>query len=118
MAEALQLLLERISTYAADYGLPLGQRACEEKSNEITAIEELLPALALEGVVVTIDAMGYQTAIAGQIVTGGGDYVPAVKDNQPRLAATLRDFFTSPKCTGLSNSRGRQLERSSPRSAS
>ncbi len=84
-----------IAAYATDYGLTPGQRACEEKSNEITAIEELLPALALEGTVVTIDAMGCQTAIAAQITEGGGDYVLvlAVKDNQPHLAGALRDFF-------------------------
>lgn len=86
--------LHQVSAYAADYGVTLGQRACEEKSNEITAIAELLPVLALEGAVVTMDAMGCQTAIAEQIVGGGGDYVLAVKDNQPQLAEALRDFFT------------------------
>lgn len=85
--------LHQVSAYAAESGLTLGQRACEEKSNEITAIAELLPVLALEGAVVTIDAMGCQTAIADQIVAGGGDYVLAVKDNQPQLAEALRDFF-------------------------
>jgi predicted transposase YbfD/YdcC len=85
--------LHQVSAYAAESGLTLGQRACEEKSNEITAIAELLPVLALAGAVVTIDAMGCQTAIAEQIVAGGGDYVLAVKDNQPQLAEALRDFF-------------------------
>jgi predicted transposase YbfD/YdcC len=92
--------LHQVSAYAAEYGLTLGQSACEEKSNEITAIEELLPALALEGAVVTIDAMGCQTAIAGQIVAGGGDYVLAVKDNQPHLAEALRDFFSTLNAPG------------------
>lgn len=87
--------LHQVSAYATDHGLTLGQRSCEEKSNEITAIEALLPALALEGAVVTIDAMGCQTAIAEQITEGGGDYVLAVKDNQPNLAEALRDFFSS-----------------------
>ncbi|MBK9027195.1 MAG: ISAs1 family transposase [Propionivibrio sp.] len=63
--------LHQVSAYAADYGLTLGQRTSEEKSNEITAIEALLPALALEGAVVTIDAMGCQTAIAAQITEAG-----------------------------------------------
>ena len=85
--------LHQVSAYAAEYGLTLGQVACEEKSNEITAIGELLPTLALEGAVVTIDAMGCQTAIAAQIVDLGGDYVLAVKDNQEHLAHALRDFF-------------------------
>lgn len=92
--------LHQVSAYAAEYGLTLGQRACEEKSNEITAIEALLPALALEGAVVTIDAMGCQTAIAAQITAGGGDYVLAVKDNQPHLAEALRDFFSSLNAPG------------------
>ncbi|TEX44307.1 MAG: ISAs1 family transposase [Rhodocyclaceae bacterium] len=92
--------LHQVSAYAADYGLTLGQRCCEEKSNEITAIEALLPALALEGAVVTIDAMGCQTAIAAQITEGSGDYVLAVKGNQPHLAEALRDFFSSLKAPG------------------
>jgi predicted transposase YbfD/YdcC len=87
--------LHQVSAYAAEYGLTLGQRACAEKSNEITAIAELLPTLALEGAVVTIDAMGCQTAIAAQITELGGDYVLAVKDNQPQLAEALRDFFST-----------------------
>ena len=73
--------------------LTLGQQPCEAKSNEIEAIKELLPVLALEGAVVTIDAIGCQTAIASQIVEGGGAYVLAVKDNQPTLATALREFF-------------------------
>lgn len=73
----------------------MGQQPCAEKSNEITAIEALLPALALTGAVVTIDAIGCQTGIAQQITEGGGDYVLAVKDNQPQLAEALRDFFSS-----------------------
>ncbi|MCW5263055.1 ISAs1 family transposase [Verminephrobacter eiseniae] len=85
--------LHQVSAYAAEYGLTLGPLACQEKSNEITAIGELLPTLALEGAVVNIDAMGCQSAIAEQIVGGGGDYVLAVKDNQPHLAHALRDFF-------------------------
>lgn len=90
-----QRALHLVSAYAAEYGLTLGQRACAEKSNEITAIQELLPALALEGAVVTIDAMGCQTAIAEQIIRAQGHYVLAVKDNQPHLADALRGFFAT-----------------------
>lgn len=90
-----QRALHLVSAYAAEYGLTLAQRACAEKSNEITAIEELLPILALEGAVVTIDAIGCQTAIAEKIIEGKGNYVLAVKDNQPQLAAALRDFFAT-----------------------
>lgn len=87
--------IHMVSAYAAEYGLTLGQRVCEEKSNEITAIKELLPTLQLKGAVVTIDAIGCQTAIAQQIVDGKGDYVLAVKDNQPTLAQAIRHIFES-----------------------
>jgi hypothetical protein len=72
--------LHMVSAHAAEYGLTLGQQACAEKSNEITAIAELLPTLALEGAVLTIDAMGCQSAIAQQIKDLKGDYVLAVKE--------------------------------------
>ena len=92
--------LHQVSAYAAGHGVTLGQRACAEKSNEITAMEELLPTLALEGAGVTIDAMGCQRVIAGQIVAGGGDYVLAVKDTQPRLSAAIEDFFANRNVPG------------------
>jgi predicted transposase YbfD/YdcC len=76
-------------------GLVLGQRATAEKSNEITAIPELLSTLALTGCTVTIDAMGTQTAIAEAIRERGADYVLAVKDNQPKLAESIEDFWRS-----------------------
>ena len=57
----------------AEYGPTLWQRTCEAKSNEITAIEDVLPSLAFEGDIVTINTMGCQTAITEQITTGGGD---------------------------------------------
>ena len=87
--------LHRVSAHAAGCGLTLGQRSCDEKSNEIMAIKELLPTLALEGSGVTLDAMSCQREIAAQIVEGGGDHVLAVKDNQPQLAGALRDFFST-----------------------
>lgn len=73
--------------------LLLGQVKTADKSNEITAIPALLKLLLVEGCVVTIDAMGTQTAIAEQIISQGGDYVLAVKDNHPTIAADLRDLF-------------------------
>lgn len=85
--------LHLVSAFAARAGLVLGQRATKEKSNEIKAIPELLSTLALEGCTVTIDAMGTQTAIAEAIRERGADYVPAVKDNQPRLAESIEDFW-------------------------
>jgi predicted transposase YbfD/YdcC len=87
--------LHLVSAFAAGAGLVLGQRATAEKSNEITAIPELLSTLALAGCTVTIDAMGTQTAIAEAIQARGADYVLAVKDNQPRLAESIEDFWRS-----------------------
>ena len=87
--------LHLVSAFAAGVGLVLGQRATAEKSNEITAIPELLSTLSLAGCTVTIDAMGTQTAIAAAIQERGADYVLAVKDNQPKLAESIEDFWTS-----------------------
>ena len=85
--------LHLVSTFAAGAGLVLGQRATAEKSNEKTAIPELLATLALTGCIVTIDAMGTQPTIAQAIRDRGADYVLSVKDNQPTLAESIRDFF-------------------------
>jgi predicted transposase YbfD/YdcC len=87
--------LHLVSAFAAGAGLVLGQRATAEKSNEITAIPELLSTLALAGCTVTIDAMGTQTAIAEAIQDRGADYVLAVKDNQPKLVESIEDFWRS-----------------------
>jgi len=85
--------LHLVSAWAAANRLVLGQVATGDKSNEITAIPALLAALALDGCVVTIDAMGCQAAIARQIVAQGADYVLALKDNQPTLHELVRHHF-------------------------
>lgn len=77
--------LHLVSAWATEHHLSLGQVATAEKSNEITAIPELLDLLDLHGAIVTIDAMGCQKAIAKKIVDGGGHYVLTAKDNQPNL---------------------------------
>ena len=77
--------LHSVSVWASDFGLSLGQVACEEKSNEITAIPALLRLVDIRGAIITIDAMGTQKAIAAQIVEGGADYVLALKGNQETL---------------------------------
>lgn len=87
--------LHLVSAFAAGAGLVLGQRATAEKSNEKTAIPELLATLALEGCIVTIDAMGTQPSIAQAIRDRGANYILSVKDNQPTLADSLQDFFTA-----------------------
>ncbi len=87
--EALHL----VSAWATTNGVVLGQVATDAHANEITAIPTLLDALVLDGVTVTIDALGCQTAIAGQIVAGGGDYVLALKENQPTLHELVAHHF-------------------------
>jgi predicted transposase YbfD/YdcC len=77
--------LHAVSAWASEYGLSLGQVATDEKSNEITAIPELLRLIDIHGAIITIDAMGTQKEIAKQIIEGGGDYVLALKGNQGHL---------------------------------
>jgi predicted transposase YbfD/YdcC len=85
--------IHMVSAWATANCISLGQVVVDAKSNEITAIPELLKILELSGCLVTIDAMGCQTDIAAAIVAGGADYVLAVKDNQPTLAKGVREFF-------------------------
>jgi predicted transposase YbfD/YdcC len=84
--------LHCVSVWASDFGLSLGQVACEEKSNEITAIPELLRLVDIRGTIITIDAMGTQKAIAEQIVDSGADYVLALKGNQETLHQAVIDY--------------------------
>jgi len=86
-------IVHMVSAWASANNLVLGQRKTDAKSNEITAIPELLRVLELSGTTVTIDAMGCQKSIAGQIVEQKGDYVLAVKENQPSLLADIKDSF-------------------------
>ncbi|WP_200336197.1 ISAs1 family transposase [Thiocystis violacea] len=85
--------LHLVSAWATANRVVLGQVATEAKSNEITAIPQVLALLHLQGCIVTIDAMGCQTAIAEQIVAQGGDYVLALKGNQSTLAAEVEEAF-------------------------
>jgi predicted transposase YbfD/YdcC len=82
--------LHIVSAWATACQLSLGQVTVDEKSNEITAIPQLLELLDVHGALVTIDAMGCQKEIARQIVAGGGDYVLAVKENQPHLLEDIQ----------------------------
>ena len=77
--------LHVVTAWAGEYGLALGQQVCEEKSNEITAIPELLRKIDVRGGVVTIDAMGAQKAIAEEVIRGKADYVLALKANHESL---------------------------------
>jgi predicted transposase YbfD/YdcC len=91
--------LHTLSAYATNARLVLGQLSVPEKTNEITAIPELLDHLAetkqLAGALVTIDAMGCQVAIADKIVGHKADYLLALKGNQPTLEAEVADYFRS-----------------------
>ncbi len=86
--------LHLVSAWLSEQGLSLGQVATEEKSNEITAIPELIDRIDVKGAIVTIDAMGCQKEIAKKIVDAKGDYVLAVKDNQPTLHDAIKDLFS------------------------
>lgn len=85
--------LHLVTAWSSENGLTLGQVACEEKSNEITAIPELLQLLSLRGCTVTIDAMGCQKEIAQQIREQKGHYVLALKGNQSGLEQDMRTLF-------------------------
>ena len=85
--------IHMVSAWASANRLVLAQVKVDSKSNEITAIPELLRALAIEGCIVTIDAMGCQREIARQIVDQGGDYVLALKENQETLHTDVVEMF-------------------------
>jgi len=85
--------LHSVSVWASEFGLSLGQVACAEKSNEITAIPELLRLVDIKGTIITIDAMGTQKAIAEQIIDGKADYVLALKGNQATLHQEVIDYI-------------------------
>lgn len=87
--------LHLVSAWASRQRLVLGQQACEAKSNEITAIPQLLELLELAGALVTIDAMGCQTDIARLIREKGGDYLLALKKNWPRFYEKVELYFNT-----------------------
>ena len=85
--------LHLVSAWASHERLVLGQEAVDEKSNETTAIPALLDRLAIEGALVTIDAIACNPRIARTIVEAGADYLLAVKENQPSLHAEMQSYF-------------------------
>lgn len=100
--------IHMVSAFSAGNGLCLGQVCCQKKSNEITAIPELLDLIAIQGSTVTIDAMGYQTKIAEKIRAKRADYILAVKDNQKELHQQVKKMFNiaRPSSTNVSNNVG------------
>ena len=85
--------IQMVSAWASQNRLVLGPRKVNDKSNEITAIPELLKVLDINGCIVTIDAMGTQKKIAQQIIAQGGDYVLALKGNQGNLFEDVQQIF-------------------------
>ncbi len=85
--------LHSVSAWSSEHHLVLAHQRVDSKSNEITAIPELLKLLDINGTIITIDAMGTQTAIAEQIIQEGGDYILALKGNQKTLYKGVKTFF-------------------------
>jgi predicted transposase YbfD/YdcC len=104
-------IIHMVSAWSNANNMVMGQVKTDDKSNEITAIPALLDLLVLEGSIVTIDAMGCQTAIAEKIVDQKADYVLAVKDNQTHLLDDIRDAFAqtfeTPCDTSIETAHGR-----------
>jgi len=88
-----QTALNVVSASASEQAVVLGQVRCQEKSNEIRAIAELLKILNLEGCIVTIDAMGCQREIVEEIIERGADYVISLKGNQGNLHTEIKDYL-------------------------
>jgi predicted transposase YbfD/YdcC len=99
--------LHSVSVWASELGLSLGQVACAEKSNEITAIPELLRFVDIKGTIITIDAMGTQKAIAEEIVDRKADYVLALKGNQESLHQEVIDYIDVQSQDGFEHAKAR-----------
>ena len=102
--------LHLVTAWSSENGLTLGQIACEEKSNEITAIPELLKLLSLQGCTVTIDAMGCQKEIAQQIRDQKAHYVLALKGNQSGLEQDMRALFERGIDTDFAGLKGQECQ--------
>jgi predicted transposase YbfD/YdcC len=102
--------LHLVSAFAAENRLVLSQEAVDDKSNEITAIPELLKLIDVKKAIVTIDAMGCQKEIAAQIKKQGADYVLALKDNQPKLCAEVQEMFIEGLETDFEGMKHQQCE--------
>jgi predicted transposase YbfD/YdcC len=97
--------LHSVSVWASEFGLSLGQVACAEKSNEITAIPEVLKLVDIKGAIITIDAMGTQKAIAETIIDGEADFVLALKGNHETLHQGVIDHIDEQLDGDLANAR-------------
>mgnify|MGYP001005794252 CR=1 FL=1 len=95
--------IRRVSAYATEWGVSLGQEGTAGKGHELAAIKASLETLVLKGGVVTIDALGCQTDVAERIIAQGGDYVLAVKENQKHLSEAIIEFFDDAKAFDFRN---------------
>lgn len=86
-------MLHTVSAFATEARIVLGQQKVDQKSNEITAIPQLLSLLDIKGHIITIDAMGCQHQIASQIIEQEGDYIFSLKGNQSSLSIGVKDYF-------------------------
>ncbi len=102
--------LHSVTVWASEFGLTLAQVATAEKSNEITAIPELLSLVDIQGAIITIDAMGTQTAIAEKIIDEGGDYILALKGNQGTLHDAVIDYIDEQTKTDFQGIGARRLD--------
>lgn len=100
--------LHSVSIWASDYGLSLGQVATDDKSNEITAIPELLKLVDIKGAIITIDAMGTQKKIAAAIIDGEADYVLALKGNHGKLHRATIDYIDEQMKNDFCDTRARE----------
>ncbi len=92
-----------VSAFATEFGITLAQVKIEDKSNEITAIPELLDMINIEGSTISMDAMGTQKSIAKKIIEKNGDYVLALKDNHPNFAKEVETFFREAQKSNFEN---------------
>ena len=90
-----------VSAWSVENGVSLGQLATEAKSNEITAIPELIDNIDVSGAIVTIDAAGCQKNIAARIIKGGGDYIFSLKGNQGNFHKAVEKWFTDRMANGF-----------------
>ena len=95
--------IHMVSAWASQNSLVLGQVKVDEKSNEITAIPQLLKILEIQGCIVTIDAMGTQKEIAQEIIQGGGDYILSLKGNQGNIYQDVEQLFNWVRKTNSEN---------------
>jgi predicted transposase YbfD/YdcC len=102
--------LHSVSVWASEFGLTLAQVATAEKSNEITAIPTLLSLIDIQGAIITIDAMGTQTAIAEKIIDGEGDFILALKGNQGTLHDATIDYIHQQTKTDFQGIGARRLD--------